>query len=1101
ESATFSGSAGIKNVISRVTGGQASTIDGVFRSTIPNANVYFLNPSGIIFGENSSLDVQGSFHASTANYLKFKDGVKFETGLATENPILTTANPEAFGFLDDAPASISISGGHNKVLEVPENETLFLVGGDITIDNRSLYAPSGQVVLASAGSAGELVFNNSGIDTSSFTKGGDIHLSRAANTPIVIINETMQIADIDVSADAAGKVVIRGGQMVMDNAYIWADTTNKDGGDIDIDLAGDLTINGVAEIAGVEKTPQSGITANTQGKGNAGNIVLNVDDLKLTHDTRIDSTTTSKSSGDGGDLNITANSILLEGNDSKAVPRLITTTSGSGDGGNIITAIADSLEINEGASIWSFASASGRGGNLFVETNSLKINNADITSLITDSGNGGDLNITANNVTALNSARISSMVGKTGTGISGDINLVANDTISLSGKQTFISSDTHGKGNSGNISVKSNSLDIQNEASIFSTTTNAGHSGNLLIDSKNISLTNDSAAMLDGSKSTSATGINTNIVDFDRNGTATGHSGNLTVLSQQLTLNNGANISAKNFGQGNSGNLSVKSDNITLTTDIDVGIHTSHISNSGKGSGRAGNLTITSHNNLILENATRIEIGNNGAGSSGNLLVNAKNIFLTGDGSEQKTGILNNAYPDGTGSVGDLTVNSEYLSIRNGSQISSIAFGSVDAGNIAINSQYIEVISNGKMTGLNTQTQNTGNAGDILIKTDKITLSGESAVILSDSISTDNVNSGNAGNITIEGITRYNALGEIIPTKAELITVKDGAGISTGTLGKGNSGKITIKANKFNANNNASITALTNANGQGGDIEIISNTFEMHDNSEIQTTTSGSGSGGNLTIITEDFLLNDSNLLAGSTFEDFDSSLNATIAKSGNISITTTGTSLLENNSLIVALTKKANAGDISINGNNILKLSDDSRILTSVADGAGNGGNISISTPIVAVDDSFISSRAVDGNGGNITIPGYLFLSPLSAIDASSEKNTPGELNLNPVTNISGSIAVLPDSALNASEHLSDRCGSRSGNNTNSFMIKSRGGVPLSPENPIPSTFIDIKRPSAPSVNTINNTLRLIRVCSVNQHEFFTKLAKKLKNSLHLTT
>ena len=212
ESATFSGSTGIKNIISRVTGGQASTIDGVFRSTIPGANVFFLNPSGIVFGENASLDVQGSFHASTSDYLRFKDGVKFETGVTTANPILTTAAPEAFGFLNDTPASISVSGGLNKVLEVPENTTLSLIGGDITVNSRSLYAPSGQVILASAGSAGEVVFNESGVDTSSFTQGGNIHLSRDASNPVPIINETMQIADIDVSADSAGKVVIRVGR-------------------------------------------------------------------------------------------------------------------------------------------------------------------------------------------------------------------------------------------------------------------------------------------------------------------------------------------------------------------------------------------------------------------------------------------------------------------------------------------------------------------------------------------------------------------------------------------------------------------------------------------------------------------------------------------------------------------------------------------------------------------------------------------------------------------------------------------------------------------------------------------------------------------------
>ena len=74
ESATFSGQNHIQAVISCVTGGNPSNIDGFFRSTIPGADVYFLNPYGILFGPNAKLDVQGSFHASTADYLRLGDG-------------------------------------------------------------------------------------------------------------------------------------------------------------------------------------------------------------------------------------------------------------------------------------------------------------------------------------------------------------------------------------------------------------------------------------------------------------------------------------------------------------------------------------------------------------------------------------------------------------------------------------------------------------------------------------------------------------------------------------------------------------------------------------------------------------------------------------------------------------------------------------------------------------------------------------------------------------------------------------------------------------------------------------------------------------------
>ncbi|MBE9563141.1 MAG: filamentous hemagglutinin N-terminal domain-containing protein, partial [Proteobacteria bacterium] len=62
ESATFSGPNSVHNILSRVTGGNPSNIDGLIRSTIPNADFYFLNPYGVMFGPNARLDVQGSFH-------------------------------------------------------------------------------------------------------------------------------------------------------------------------------------------------------------------------------------------------------------------------------------------------------------------------------------------------------------------------------------------------------------------------------------------------------------------------------------------------------------------------------------------------------------------------------------------------------------------------------------------------------------------------------------------------------------------------------------------------------------------------------------------------------------------------------------------------------------------------------------------------------------------------------------------------------------------------------------------------------------------------------------------------------------------------------
>jgi filamentous hemagglutinin family protein len=99
QSATFTGPGDIRNVISRVTGGEISNIDGKLASKVGQADLYLLNPAGVMFGPNARLDVPGSFHASTAHELRFTDGAHF-SALDKNGSGLTVAPPEAFGFLD-----------------------------------------------------------------------------------------------------------------------------------------------------------------------------------------------------------------------------------------------------------------------------------------------------------------------------------------------------------------------------------------------------------------------------------------------------------------------------------------------------------------------------------------------------------------------------------------------------------------------------------------------------------------------------------------------------------------------------------------------------------------------------------------------------------------------------------------------------------------------------------------------------------------------------------------------------------------------------------------------------------------------------------------
>jgi filamentous hemagglutinin family protein len=139
ETATFSGPVHTENVISRVTGGTLSHIDGTVRiMDMPKANFYFINPAGIIFGEHAKLDLPASAHFSTASTLRLQDGGSF-SATTPQTSLLTVAPPNAFGFLSDAPASITVTG---STLSVTGGQTLSLLGGPLQLQPRSqLNAP------------------------------------------------------------------------------------------------------------------------------------------------------------------------------------------------------------------------------------------------------------------------------------------------------------------------------------------------------------------------------------------------------------------------------------------------------------------------------------------------------------------------------------------------------------------------------------------------------------------------------------------------------------------------------------------------------------------------------------------------------------------------------------------------------------------------------------------------------------------------------------------------------------------------------------------------------------------------------------------------
>ena len=199
--------AGIENILSRVTGGQRSDIDGhcgLDGTAAEGAHLYLLNPSGVMFGPNARLDINGSFHVSTADYLRLADGARFFARLG-EKSTLTVAPPVAFGFLGPTPAAITVKG---SLLTVSEGKAMAVVGGGIQVVGGQLVAPSGRVQLASVASSGEVLASplemEPDLQVNAFTRLGSLTLE--------------QNALLNVSGTRGGTVLIRSGRLLVDQS-------------------------------------------------------------------------------------------------------------------------------------------------------------------------------------------------------------------------------------------------------------------------------------------------------------------------------------------------------------------------------------------------------------------------------------------------------------------------------------------------------------------------------------------------------------------------------------------------------------------------------------------------------------------------------------------------------------------------------------------------------------------------------------------------------------------------------------------------------------------------------------------------------------------
>lgn len=500
QSAVFSGTPGTANVISRVTGGAPSSIDGTLRSSIAGANFYFINPSGLVFGPNARLDVGGSFHASTAGYLKLGADGRFDA-VNTGASRLTVDAPSAFGFYG-APAAITVD---RSILVTPAGATLSLVGGKLMLKGfgidagvPAVLAQGGKVYLAAIGSAGEVTLKSNGISASS-----------AAFAPIVldralVVNERTNAAP--------GPIFIRGGQLSMNDAAVSArNNAPGAGAGIDIQLTGDLSMrersvirsSGIrggdagdtriraanVSLSGFETIIESSSIDRQLGLGgNAGAIDIEASGA-ITLSDRAEITSLNFFGAGAGEMHLRARSLALSGNavinastyGNGAAGKLVidvedlTMRSGghllagslfdsslalnAGPGGDVVVNASGAVDIaGSGSGIFTVTNTFGRGGSITIRAGSVRVaDNGRISSASIDSenfginlGDAGSIDITASSTVGLESGGAITTEALTAGG--GIITLRVQDVLSLV-DSSITTSVGDGAGNGGDINI------------------------------------------------------------------------------------------------------------------------------------------------------------------------------------------------------------------------------------------------------------------------------------------------------------------------------------------------------------------------------------------------------------------------------------------------------------------------------------------------------------------------------------------------------------------------------------------------------------------------------------------------------------------------
>lgn len=912
EAATFTTSdAGIRHVIGRVTGGEASLIDGPLALAGAGGSrpsLWLVNPSGIVVGPGAVIDVPGSLHLSTAPQLRFADGFTWDTRGGASS--LSVAAPESFGFLGPA-AALRWQGATTSVAA---DATLELAAGDLSVVGAELYAgrlrvhAAGELRLAEGGQLWSVALPG-GADGSTRVDAGTLTIERSdATTGIFSL----------VAAGAAG-------------------------GDITLRVAGALTLRAGAEIE-------------------AGNFAAQR----------------------GGGVDVEAGSLQLDGQGLRTA--LGTQSYGAGSAGPVNVRSRGEIQLLHGAQIQSTASQTGNAGEISVSAPALRADGSGagfFTGLYSNAVAGaGALQARIDGPLELRNAVILSDASGATTP---DAVQIGARTMQFDGPGAIVGSFTSAAARGAAVDVRADeSIAIAGGASVGTFSFGDAGAGALQVQAPRL-VVGGSGTALGGIISATSEG---------RRGSA----GAIGVDAGRIELRPGGQISSTALGDGNAGDVTVRAD--SLQADGGGGLSTGLSSLALGRRGDAGTLRVSVRDELVLRDGGLAMVINLGAGLPGLVDVSAGSVLIDGlRAPTTYTGIGGDAvvYQErgGLAAGSAVQVQARSVTVRNGGKISSSTLSAAPAGSVRVVAETIHLDGGdrSRSTGVATDTFGSGAAGNVTLQADTITVVNDAWV------TSNTLGPGRGGSVTIDArrlrLADAGAVfsvtgvaddapsritgdaGDVVIRVAEAMTLDSGGGVFVNTGASGAAGRVRVRAGTLSISGADPLTAVPSqiasraraaSDGQSGSITLdVDSELSLRD-------------GARLTIENEARVADPAALRPSAITVDAGSitlaggaaviAASRANANAGAIALSTSGALQLDGAS-VTTTSLDGDGGPVALRAAGSIRLRDAS-VTTSVEGRRnGNGGDITIASPLLLLRSGFVQANtaAPRARGGNVTI------------------------------------------------------------------------------------------------------------------------------------